>query len=660
MTRSRPGERGAVIPLYALALVAIFTVVALVIDLSSLRVDRRINKSTADVAARAGIGRLQFGPWSGVCKARDYLLANGRGFNSFDPGSERWTTAATPPASRSLSPCPATTSAPDPVTCAPDNPDTWAKLTATARSGRYTIEIQAGYALPDPRFPEDTAQVEDAGQVGQGSCDNLSVIITERRAPLFAQVAGFGATTTRVRSVARLNSTETVDFVAALHLLEQHKCGVLQTGGTNTRVIAQPNADYPGIIQIDSADDAGTCSQPIINAQATSAGPSVLACSVQSTYPECIPGTGDRRSRIGIYALNFNRPSGDIATAFPSTYGDSKAVATPRTTRRFADRRYRTNIASLDADAKTVLTGNSGRPPGCTVVLLNSCTANGRTWLVLQPTDCGNLPTFFLTPGRTLAQNIWFNCDLNVTTPLTLAAPDSFIVVTGQLAVNSVFAITDPRRVYIGGRSSGNRIGVDIGGATSVLKVNLGASAACGARQGTGRPTTFVVGDGNFRVGSGAAASICQTFVYLASGYGKVPLTDGTAPCSDPCATYGGTIDVSSGSFIDWSAPNEISDRIPSPEELAVGHPYEDLALWTEAGGNANGLAGGAATNLTGVFFLPNADSFNLAGGGALPVYLSAQFIAATLKVTGGATITLVPQPEDSIAVVVYSTLLVR
>ena len=62
----------------------------------------------------------------------------------------------------------------------------------------------------------------------------------------------------------------------------------------------------------------------------------------------------------------------------------------------------------------------------------------------------------------------------------------------------------------------------------------------------------------------------------------------------------------------------------------------------------------------SGSFFMPNADSFNLAGNGSLPVYLSAQFIATSMKVTGGATVNLVPNPLDSIPTSVYNTLLVR
>jgi len=43
-----------------------------------------------------------------------------------------------------------------------------------------------------------------------------------------------------------------------------------------------------------------------------------------------------------------------------------------------------------------------------------------------------------------------------------------------------------------------------------------------------------------------------------------------------------------------------------------------------------------------------------------LPIDLSAQFVSTSLKVTGGATVNLVPNPEDSVAATVYTTLLVR
>jgi len=651
-------EHGVVLALTALLVVAIALLVALVIDLGQLRSDRRTNKAVADVAARAGIARLPFGPWASVCTARRYLLDSAVGFSAFDPGTETWSNAAVPAVVTGTNPC-ANTLAPDPAPCVPNTPSSWARLQATAGGGKYTIEIQSGYAMPDARFPEDAGRA-DAGDPAAGSCDNVAVIVTQRRATLFGRVGGFLSGTSKVRSVGRLNAVETLDFVAALQLLELHNCGVLQTGGANTRVIAQPFGTYPGTVQIDSADDTGNCPQPLINGQATSGGPSILACSANSTNPDCLAGVGARQSRIGVYALNFARPPGDIATAYPSTYGDTPAVASPRTGRKYADKRFRANVVALDSQVKGILTGNSGQPPGCPASgSYNSCTGNGLTWVVARQSDCNSLTTFFAVPGRLTAQNIWFACDLNVNVPVALTALNSYVVVTGQLHVGSVFTITDPRKLYIGGQATGAKVGLDMSG--GVLNVNLASAASCALRTGAGHATRMVVGNGSFKVGSGATIHLCQTFVELASGWDKVPASDGAPPCQTAaCANYTGTISISSGSTVDWSAPNEITGRLADPSELATTNQFEDLALWTEAGGNTNSITGNGTTSMAGTFFMPNADAFNLAGGGALPVYLSAQFIATSMKVTGGATVNLVPNPLDSIPTAIYKTLLVR
>ena len=657
MKRRARGEHGSMTVFVALISVSALMMVGLVLDGGQLRLDRRVSKGVTDMAARAGVARLAFGPWSGVCKAREFLLGNAKGFSSFDAGSETWSTVAG--GLIASNPCPGVAFAADAVPCAPNAPATWAKLQATARSGRFTIEIQSGYALPDLRFPND-AGLGDAGVADMGSCDNIAVILTERQEPSFAQVGGGKPTNVRVRSVGRLNANQTLDFIAALQLLERNKCDVLQVGGNGTRVIAQPYNSYPGTIQIDSAGDVGSCPSPILNSQATSGGPAVLACSVNSTNPDCRPGTGTRPSRIGIYAINFNKPEAIVSSGYPTTYGDTKAVASPRTGRKYTDLRYRANVEALDQDAKSVLTGNGLLPPGCAGVNLptSTCTGNGLTWLVVQ--DCGSLDTFFnAVPGRNAMQNIWFRCDVNVTTPLTLSAANSYIVVTGKLAVNNTLTISDPRKVYIGGEAGGNKVGLDLTG-SGTLNMNTGGAASCIARTDPGHANRLVVGNGAMKVASGFTARMCQTFTFLASGYGRVPTTNGTVPCGTACNTYSGTIEVTAGAAVDLSAPNEITGRLPEAAELMTTNPFEDLGLWVEAGGATNGLTGGAATKLRGVFFLPNADPFTLAGGGSLPIDLSAQFVSTSLKVQGGATVNLVPNPEDSIPVTIYTTLLVR
>jgi hypothetical protein len=669
--RARTDERGVVVLLVAVGMTVLLAMLALVVDLGQLRSDRRVNKSVADVSVRAGLGVLDLGPWAGVCRARDYLRTNSA-ISGFDAGSQVWSKPTSPATVLSTSPCANPGTAPYTSLCratAPGVPDpsTWARFTATAGGGRFTIEIQSGYVLPDPRFAEDADAIGDGGDVDKASCDNLAVIIKETRAPFFAGAADAGeAKSTTIRSVGRLSDLRVEEYSPALLLLEEQGCDVLSVNSNNSRVFAQPYQSYPGVIQVDSSG-SGTCAsnQAILNGAATSGGPSIMACSANSRVAGCLTtangstsptaGTGSNPSRIGMYALNFTHPAGDYLTSGPGSYGDTTAVRASRSGRGPLDKVYRNNVVALDTQAKAVLTGNSGMPPGCTAIVANSCTAAGRTWLVLQPTDCGALSSFFSVSGRTAAQNIWFNCNLAVGSALTLTASNAYIVITGQLTVTHTFAMHDPRTLYVGGSSSGNNIGLDVGNGGNLNVNNKTPTASCPVSDPSAQ-ATIVLGAGEFKVASGGVVHLCQSFAFLANGYGKVPATDGTSPCT--CA-YTGKVNIGSGATVDWSASNRVDGRRPTTEEIQTTHRFEDLGLWTEAGG-AQSMSGGGGSQMTGVFFLGNADAFTLAGNSGANVYLSAQFISRRMKVTGGSTVNLVLDPTDSVPVVIYDMVLVR
>ncbi|MBW3650511.1 MAG: hypothetical protein KY458_08090, partial [Actinobacteria bacterium] len=663
-------ERGAVLVLVAVAMTAMLAMAALVLDLAQVRTDRRTNKTVADLSVRAGLGVLHLGPWSGVCRARDYLLANAIGFSAFDAGTEEWFQPTEPVNKLTTSPCLNTGSSPFTDLCLPGelglpNTSTWGLLTATAGKGRFSVEIQSGYSLPDPRFAEDSLAAGDTGDPLKGSCDNFVVIVRERRTPFFAGVIGGGDKTTTIRSVGRWSNLRHEEYSPALLLLERDGCNVLEVSSNNARVFAQPYLGYPGVIQVDSANRSGCSSnQAVLNGAATSGGPSIVVCSAKtvSPTPGCDLATANKPSRVGMYGLNFNPPGANLTTAYPGTYGDTQAVRSTRSGRNPLDRLYRRNVVALDAEAKAVLTGNNGLPPGCTAVVDNACTGNGRTWLVLQQADCDTLGTFFdplLFPGRTASRNIWFNCNLAVTTPVTLTALDSSIVVTGQLRVNSTFALLDPRTVFVGGRSDAtdNR-GLHVGNGGNFNVNNKVVTADCPPPDGIVKATRMVVGTGSLSMGSGGVAHLCQTFVFVASGYDKVPPKDGTPPCT---CNYTGKISVGSGATVDWTAPDQVLDRRPTTDELALSglSPYESLGVWTEAGG-AQTISGGGTSHMTGIFFLGNADAFTLAGGSSGNVSLSAQFITRRMKVTGGATVNLVLDPTDAVPVVVNDMVLVR
>lgn len=687
LRRARDDERGVVLVLMAVAMTVLLGVVALVVDLSQLRTDRRVNKSVADMSVRAGLGVLNLGPWSGVCRASDYIRANAPGFSSFDPGSEKWFQLSSPLNQLTTSPCLNPTAA---QLCLPGalgvpNAATWGKLSATAGGGRFTIEIQSGYTMPDARFSEDTVAAGDTGDPLKGACDNLVVIITERRTPFFAGVIGGGGDkTTTIRSVGRVSNLRSDEYSPALLLLEREGCNVLSVASNNSRVVAQPYLSFPGVIQLDSANRSGCSSnQAVLNGATTSNGPSIVACSAKTLNPApgCNAALADKPGRIGMYGLNFEPPGAHLTTPYTTswattTYGDTQAVRSGQSGRDPLDRIYRENVVALDGQAQAVLTGNGGLPPGCASVADNACTGNGRTWLVLSQTDCDTLAVdslnnFFtpltpVVPDRKLAQNVWFKCNLtvkNTLLPLQLSGPDSYVVVTGTLAVNSTFAITDPRTVFIGGKASGNGIGLSIGNGGNFNVNNPTPGADC-VTPDIVKPTRMVVGDGSFKMGSGGIIHLCQTFVFMANGYGKVPATNGTPPCT--CTTgYLGKIDIGSGALVDWTAANKITGRRPTSDEVLLTSvpppvsPYEDLGLWTEAGG-AQSMSGGGNSHMTGVFFLGNANAFTLAGNSGANVSLSAQFITRRMSVTGGATVNLVLNPFDAVPVVVNDMVLVR
>jgi len=652
--------------LISLALSVLLTFTAIVIDLSQLRADRQVNKSVADTAVRAGLSRLQAGAWSGMCRARAYLRSNAR-FSGFDPGSEKWLRLTSPvPTTLTTSPCASVTSAPHTTQCRPNDPSTWGRLTATAGGGRYTVELQAGYALPDSRFAEDALLTGDDGDLVKGSCDNLVVIITERRAPLFGGVTDRADKTTTIRSVGRLSQGDTNDYTPALLLLEQHGCAVLVATSQPAKIVAQPYRSDPGVIQIDSADDQGGCSanQAVLNGKATTNGPSIVACSAKTSDPTpgCNLATANKPSRIGLYALNFAHAAGDYVTStYPDTYGDTPAMPSAQQGRAPIDEGYRTTVANLDTAAKSLLTGNSGRPPGCADVTSNKCTGTDGEWLVLQQADCNALAPFFTAqPSRAGAPRIWFNCNLAVTSALTLDALRSIVVITGTLSVTSTFAVIDPRKLYVGGTSAGNKIGVDIGNGGDFNVGNPTPGTNCPAALPMTKYSEVVLGDGSFTMGSSGTSHLCGTFMFLASGYGKVPTVDGTVPCSSPCSGYLGHLGIGSGSRIDWTAPNLITNRRATASDLRTISPFEDVAVWTEAGGASNGVNGGGESRMSGVYFIGNADAFTLAGSSGANVYLSAQFIVRRLNVTGGAVVNLVLNPFDSVPYTIYELSLIR
>jgi hypothetical protein len=183
---------------------------------------------------------------------------------------------------------------------------------------------------------------------------------------------------------------------------------------------------------------------------------------------------------------------------------------------------------------------------------------------------------------------------------------------------------------------------------SGTLNVNTGGSATCASRAAAAS-ARIVVGTGAFTGGAQSAFHLCQTTVLMANEQTlascPIPTSPvvgpGPAPADNSCNGY---VDVNAGGAMDWTAPN----RLPTTPALPVDwDQLEDLALWTEAS-HVSSIGGGASMDITGVFFLPNANPFIISGHGNQTIAANAQFVARKLQVQGQGTLYMRPDPNDS------------
>ena len=157
---------------------------------------------------------------------------------------------------------------------------------------------------------------------------------------------------------------------------------------------------------------------------------------------------------------------------------------------------------------------------------------------------------------------------------------------------------------------------------------------------------------------------LCQTFVYLGTNsaaytrqattvtggnYPSVTQCSTSLPCPKDDSTNHATITFGGGSgAADWSAPNQLATQ-PTTAEMSV-NPFEDIALWTEAGGSGltSDIKGQGTNSTQGVYFLPNA-SVTFTGQATQTQPLNAQFLVRSLNISSQGTLILKPNTADSV-----------
>jgi hypothetical protein len=681
MSRRRD-ERGAVAIVVALSLTAILVIAALTLDFGLVRVDRQVDKSAADSAVLAGLHALNGGdanprPFVGVCTAINYMQQNNSRFSGLSPTAGTWTNGANTPLGIA-NPC--TDPTYQAMTCTPGDNTSWAKFTwlGTQDGKPLNVVIQSGYLLSGTSgYSEDSlpAASADNNDLAEG-CDQLAVLIDQTREPGVGSLAVTGDIKSAVRSVGRVKSVPG-GYAPAMLLLKQTGCDVLGGANNNTKVYlagayASNGLTQPGTIHSDS--DASGCGNNTY-VYAGKQADNIVAFAAPLFATPTLPDTS-KPGQITLFG-----GSGQTSHYYDSTTnvcGTDKLYTTPvatglcpsttsigtggRVYRKVVDERYLTAVKTIRDNAESEF---AVAPTYSKII-----SGNG---------NCNNPPAA-LSSGLTAADKLYVNCaTFGPNSAVTLNA--GTIVFAGAIVNPTSLSMPNAKKVYVAGDSTvaANKNGISLGnGRTFAMNNAAGnlssgqcSSAATGPETNalTTNKSVLVVKNGTINMTGGSTFRACYTTVVMLSGKGAtggnacMPSSPSTAaPSANPCTgsayTPGtGQLNMSGGN-IDWTAPNQhdvMVDSVGSPNPTFAGawadtNGPEDLAFWSEsANGNpAYQLTGGGTVHLVGVFMIPNAEPMTLAGQFSQQL-VNAQFIASSISLSGGSTISMKVDPGSAV-----------
>jgi hypothetical protein len=627
----------------AISLTALLVVTGIVLDFGLARTDKVTNKGYTDSAAAAGVRSLDAGdgtfkPFRGACTALSYLKVS-------DPEVATMAGFWTDGNGAAVGSDPCQTGSPrQGANCTANTPATWAAYQGSA--GRIQVDIKSGYTTPDPTFPTDGPA--DNGVSVNGGCDQIAVILREVEHPGLGKIASGRDIVTRIRTVGRMTAASGGDASAALLILERTACPAISVNSTNTVIEVKGFGDKPGVIHSDSNGSDPAClpanpaifgkfaAPPGISARQSETGTPRLPGQITTVAGTGVAGSVPANATDGATKVCAETALPIVPSTVPSTAATSCVPATGRVLvgRGPVDRRYNASTSSGVKSAMSVASSQYN---------LTSAQALTAGYNPLPASlGCSNIGG-----TSTLTGKVYVNCPGGATFKDFSFPNATSIVFNGDVKVNSpasnVLSMPNVTRLFVKG-STATGGGLQVSG---TLKVNSGSSAKCSARA-TADSAQIVVGTGSFTGGAQSIFQMCSTTVLMVNEQTvascPVPTPPvvgvGVAPYDSAC---GGYVDVTAGGSMDWTAPNHVGAGA-SPTDWAN---LEDLALWTEAS-KVSSIGGGASMDITGVFFLPNANPFIISGHGNQTIAANAQFVARKLQVQGQGTLYMRPDPNDS------------
>lgn len=614
-------ERGAFAILYAIVVVAVVMTVAVVVDLSSMREDRRAEKLAADAAATAGAIKLNAlagtaNPNAACLEAWKYLKLNLPGGSS---------AAADCPAGKfptSISTCPG------------------AAASESGPAGPWEVTItwpilDSDPLMTTPNISGSTSYTQPAdGEVdGTDPCGRLGVTVSRNRDFAFATIGGFVDATTTNSSVARADVRGTINLEMPLVVLDQTGCQSLYANGVGSLIEVANNGLTPGRLAMDSDGSTG--------------GPSP-GCSNSNQFVAMRNGNG-----ATIRALNGSTGAQGAILTVANPYAKSANSA---------------DLCAANADP-AVSTGICPRPTTFMRITRKywdweyHCSQN-----TLAPLSA---PCPWSTPDYIQQLRDQYN-KTAFTRAVADANPGSWRVISGGgCNVTSPVSYDDSLNTFVDCPDFQVRDTTVFQGGTVVFAGNLaveGGAAASGCLRFNYRVSATSEGPCVTTAGAIAATMAnTETQVYLQDGDLTRNNLDFVAPQTfiyQEASTGAPYLAGTQFREMDFGAGSTGSILITAP---TTGN-FTDLAIWTEnyAGrsdvSNTNTINGfRAATDLVleGIFFFPNG-RVKLTGQ---PNYFGAarsQFVSWSLEVFGGAQLRLIPDKDRTLLIPVGGVRLIR
>jgi hypothetical protein len=640
-------EAGVYAVLYAALVIILIAFAAIVVDLSTVRQDRRLNRSASDSAALGGASLLDWSqggaqPYQACLKAWAYLATSLR---ISVPGGACG-------AFQSL------TTAQIVAMCASANPTEIPDNTSVgSRSFRisWPIPNSGGSGFLNPDLAPGTAGSQPANGITDGNpaangCDRLGVAIFQDQQFGLASAFGAKSTRTQVHSVALVTPQEgPPEDVAALNVLNPTDCGSLVTTGGG-RVTVGPTLDNngaatgPGIIAVEA--NATDCPNGYAIDPTTGQGSKICASATTIGNNQC-DGLGTILSHAldagGVASKAYN-PAAIPANLIPTPLPERDSHGWTPVTKHYGCTSTLGNCSAPATNYIDVLQTAYGgnKSPGTKhysggqAPYVDTYPGAFTTAPSLCPGGNGVSGPVFLTPG-----NYYANCDLKIASGGTVIIQGGTLVVRGAVINNGCLTMNTVVTTCPAGT---------VGSGATVTVPVAPVSDAILFIQGNGCPNSGCFSNAGNLV-------IPQTFVYSDGAeplnQGSTGLTVWTAPGAGARDGNGHTaLEVACGA----SGTAGAVGSVPANQDC-MDSRFGRVAYWNEANADVqykgnqadkpNFFGGQGNLNVVGIFFTPRA-YFNFTGGGSYSGS-AAQFWTDQLNVNGGANLGLSPYESFSL-----------